>query len=179
LGSEKNGTSKRKENGLAINFELTVIVCPRADIEAGNTSEVNHVLRGLLASPDTARGYKECVEITFDGYDEDPEELFEKVSVREFVKKLDEEFPFWLYFLSKQHLGLQTLLLCFLPPHLTDEARKRIFPNKLSELLSNRWFPALNHVAEYASLRGDEIDAITQRTVEYVYHGPFGIKGLA
>lgn len=162
-----------------MNADPTVIVCHRSDVDAGEIFEVRDVLSCLIASPDTARSYKECVEITFDGFDEDPEELFEKVAVREFVHKLDEEFPFWLYFLSKKHLGLQTLLLCFMPPHLTDDARKRIFPNKISELLSNRWFPALNHVAEYAGLRGDEIDAITQRTVDYIYHGAFGIKGLA
>ena len=73
----------------------------------------------------------ERVEISFHGYDHTPQELFEIPEVRNFVYQLDEQFPFWLFFLSKRHLGLQCLLFCFLPPFLTEDARSRIFPERI------------------------------------------------
>jgi len=48
------------------------------------------------------------------GYDHDARELFEIPEVREYNALLDNEFPYWLFFLTR-----------------------------LDEPLSNRWFPAM------------------------------------
>jgi hypothetical protein len=126
-----------------------VVVISKAEVEAIDTSEALGVLKKLTVSPDTARKFVERVDISFHGYDHTPQELFEIPEVRNFVYQLDEQFPFWLFFLSKRHLGLQCLLLCFLPPFLTEDARSRIFPERIRQLLTNRWFPAMNQMCEY------------------------------
>jgi hypothetical protein len=69
--------------------------------------------------------------------------------VRNLVNQLDQQFPFWLFFLSKRHLGLRCLLFCFLPPFLAEGARARIFPERTSQLLSNRWLPAMSQMCQY------------------------------
>ena len=99
-------------------------------------------------------------------------ELFEIPEVREFVYALDEQFPYWLFFLDKSALGLQCLAHCFLPPFLTAEARQRIHREQLAELLSKRWFPAMNQVCEWVGFSEAQIETLTNRSVDYLFNGP-------
>ena len=89
-----------------------------------------------MSTPARARSFFEQLDIAFHGYDNDQRELFEIPEVRDFVNWLDDQFPFWLFFLTKKGLGLQCIMLCLMPPHLTDEARKTVLPRRLDELLS-------------------------------------------
>lgn len=147
-------------------------VVPRRDVEAGDLSEILRGLNHLISSVEIAKAYCERVDIGFDGYDDDRREVWEIPEIREFVYRLDEQFPYWLFFLDKKLLGLRCLAWCFLPPHLTEEAQKRIYPQRLAELLERRWFPALNAVARGIGVSDSEIRAITDRSVEYLLHGP-------
>lgn len=129
------------------------------------------MLSALLATPGAAREHFEKVDIAFYGYDDDTRELFEIPEVRNFVFKLDEAFPYWFYFLSKNALGLHAILLCFLPPYLTAEAKARIFPERLQPLLLERWFPAMNYVCELVEMPEEEIERLTNRVMSYIAKG--------
>ena len=129
------------------------------------------MLRQLTASPAVAKRFFERVDIAFHGYDDTTQELFEIPPVREFVCKLDEQFPFWLFFLSKHYLGLQCLLFCFLPPFLTDEGRSEIFPARIEQLLTRRWIPAMNLVCEYATFSEQQTMELTNRVMAYITEG--------
>lgn len=111
------------------------------------------------------------VNIAFDGYNQDSRELFEIPEVRTYVYKIDEKFPFWLFFMSTHDTGLQCIMFCFLPPYLIDEARAKIHPRRLSDLLTSRWFPAMNHVSGYAGLTENEIEQLTKRVSLYFTSG--------
>jgi hypothetical protein len=154
------------------------VVVSRRDVETGDLSSTLSVLRKLTESPGTARTFFERVDIAFHGYDHISQELFEIPEVRNFVFHLDEQFPFWLFFLSKHYLGLQCLLFCFLPPFLTEEARSRIFPERIDQLLTNRWFPAMNHICEFVGFSGLQIEQLTDRVLAYITKGrlPFNEK---
>ena len=136
-----------------------------------DTSAVLGTLKNLTESPAVAREFMERVDISFDGYDDNTQELFEILGVRNFVSQLDEQFPLWLFFMSKAHLGLQCIMHCFLPPFLKPEAQERIFPERLGKLLANRWFPAMNHVCKFVGMSEHEIEQMTNRVVEYVRAG--------
>jgi hypothetical protein len=135
-------------------------------------------LRKLTETPESARSYKENVEISFHGYDGTTQELFEIPDVRNYVHRLDDQFPFWLYFLNKKSSSLQGLLLCFLPPFLTDSTKQRILPERIDSLLTKRWIPALNHISAFAGIDPKEDQAITERTIQYTLKGPFGLQGV-
>lgn len=152
-----------------------VIVISRNEVEAMDISAALGTLKKLTDSPDTAREFVERVDIAFHGYDHIRYELFEIPEVRNFVYKLDEQFPFWLYFLSKRHLGLQCILWCFLPPFLTDDARSRIFPERINDLLTKRWLPAMNHICEYVGFSESQIEQLTERAMAYITKGRFPI----
>lgn len=155
-----------------------VIVISRAEVEAMNTSAALAALRKLTESPDIAKDFVERVDIAFHGYDHISQELFEIKEVRNFVHQLDEQFPFWLYFLSKRHLGLQCLLLCSLPPFLTDDARSKIFPEQIDKLLTSRWFPAMNHICEYTGFSERQNEQLTNRALAYITTGRFPLDDV-
>lgn len=150
-----------------------VIVISKSEVDSQDTSSVFEALRALIASPDAANQHFESVDIAFHGYNETSEELFEIQEVREFVYALDEQFPYWLFFMDKSALGLQCIAYCFLPPHLTAEAKQRIHPERLNDLLTRRWFPAMNHICEWASFSEEHIELLTERSVKYLLDGPF------
>lgn len=152
--------------------EPLIIVVSREEVVYNNITPALNILKKLIESPEKARTYKEKVDITFHGYDNYPEELFEIQEVRNYVYKLDEKFPFWLYFLSKEFLGLQALLFCFLPPFLNDTAKEEILLNQIDALLSNRWFPALNQIGDFVNMSDNENKEITERTIQYILNGP-------
>jgi len=150
-----------------------VIVVSRAEVEAMDTSAALTVLKRLLESPDTARAFVERVDIAFHGYDHVKEELFEIPEVRKFVSELDQQFPFWLFFLSKRYLGLQCLLFCFLPPFLTEAAQSRIFPERINQLLTNRWGPAMGQMCEYVGFSETQFNRLAERAMAYMTNGRF------
>ena len=104
-----------------------VIVIAREEVESQDISRALSMLKAPLSTPETAKEHFEKIDIAFHGYDDDTRELFEIPEVRTFVFKLDEAFPYWFYFLSKNDLGLQALVLCFMPPYLTEDAKAQIF----------------------------------------------------
>ncbi len=152
-----------------------VLVVSREEVEAMDISAALGVLKKLTESPETASEFVERVDISFHGYEHTQQELFEIPEVRNFVYQLDGEFPFWLYFLSKRHLGLQCLLFCFLPPFLTEVARSRIFPERINQLLTNRWFPAMNNICGYVGFSEKQIERLTERALAYITTGRFSL----
>jgi hypothetical protein len=152
-------------------IEPIVIVIGREEVEAQDTSGSLSLLQGFLATPETAKNHFEKVDIAFHGYEAQTSELWEIPAVRNFVFKLDDAFPYWAYFLSKSHPGLQALILCFLPPFLTEDAKAQIFSERLRPLLLDRWFPAMNQICTYVGMTDDEIERLTNRVISYIKKG--------
>lgn len=150
-----------------------VFIISRAEVEERNTSVALRKLKRLVESRETAKAFVERVDIAFHGYDDVGWELPEMSEIRDFVHELDEHFPYWLFFLSKRHLGLQCLLYCFLPPFLTDEGRARLHPPEVEKLLLGRWFPAMNHICASVGYSEEQVKRLTERALAYVTTGPF------
>lgn len=149
------------------------LVVSREEVITQDCSQVLSALNSLLDSPEKAAMFKENVDIGFSGYDEDSRELFEIDEVRNFVFKLDDAFPFWLFFLTKFGTGLQCVFLCLMPPHLTKEGQARIFPERLGDLLEKRWLPGMNYTANYVGMSEQENEKLTERGISYLTEGVF------
>lgn len=137
------------------------VVVPREEVRRQDIKPALSTLKKLLASPEVAREYRERVDLAFDGYDDEHREFGEIKELRDYVRKLDANFPFWLFFLSKGRLGLKCIISCHLLPFLTPEGKAKHHPGQLERLLNKRWFPAMNIVAEFAELTGEEIEEMT------------------
>lgn len=145
-----------------------IIVITKAEIAAKDTASVLEVLSSLMQSPGHALTLCEQVDIVFHGYDEIGHELFEMPQVRDYVRMLDEIFPYWLYFLTKSGTGLQCIAYCFLPPSLTPEGKQKHFPLHLNHLLK-RWFSAMNQVCEWTNFSEEQIELLSNRSLRYFF----------
>ena len=152
--------------------DFVMLVVSDREVVTLDTAATLGTLRTFVASPDTARRWFERVDISIHGYENRAEELFEIPEVRTYIAELDKEFPYWLFFLSKRHLGLQFVSHCFLPPFLTREAKAVHFPPRLAQLLETRWFPAMNEVCGWVGMSGPEIDSLSDRCIDYLFKGP-------
>jgi hypothetical protein len=150
-----------------------IIIVSREEVESSDIASVFGSLSNCLSSKKYARYFKENIDIAFHGYDDDNRELFEIDAVRDYVRRLDEVFPYWLYFMSKAHLGLQCVLLCLLPPFLTDEGKLKHFPIYINNVLQRRWFPAMNQMVQFAGYPESEIDILTEKSMMYIFKGRF------
>jgi len=148
---------------------LTVVIS-RQQVEAGDIREPLSVLRKLLNKSDAIR-LCERVDIGVAGYDDDARELNQINEVRDFIHKLDAEFPYWLYFLSKRGLGLMFILSCLCPPDFAPETQQSVWSERIADYLMNRGFPAMNHVCEFAGCSEAEIQRLSDRATEYILSG--------
>jgi hypothetical protein len=152
--------------------DFVFVVVSREEVLALDTRSAMSVLRALITSPAKAKHWFERVDLSINGFNEVADELFEIPEVRNYVQKLDDEFPFWLFFLSKRLLGLKCIAYCLLPPFLTPEAKAIYFPVRLDQLLTTRWFPAMNQICEWTGMTEREIEILTDRSVKYLLAGP-------
>lgn len=153
-------------------YDHLVIVVTRDEVESSDLSGPLKTLKTILSSAESIRTHRTRLDIAFHGYDDTTVELFEMPEVRDFVRALDTEFPFWLYFMTRHSSGLRSIMLCFLLPHLTEKAQRKRHPAQLVELLENRWGPALNHVCQFAGETESQADELLNSSIEYFNQGP-------
>jgi hypothetical protein len=152
--------------------EPLVKVVSRDEVEGRVPATSLKALVDCLSPPDRARELGGKLDIAFHGYDNDRRKLFEIPEVRDFVNKLDDQFPFWLFFLTKGGLGLQCIMLCMMPPYLTEAARLTVHPQRLNDLCSKRWFPAMNHMCEIVGFSEEKIEALSEEAADYFVNDP-------
>lgn len=93
---------------------LVLLEIQRDDVESLN---ISHSLASLYKLTDTKEAvmqFRESLLYTIYGYDDDPRELEEIPEVRKFMKRLTQEWPFWVWFLRREkgHFGQIFSLLC-------------------------------------------------------------------
>jgi hypothetical protein len=154
-----------------------IIVVSRDEVERKDIAGPLTTLRWLVSSVDIIRQFRKRVDISFHGYNNTTDELWEISAVRDYVSALDMQFPFWLYFLSRHFLGLQCVGFCMLPPFLTEEGRRRIHIDMLNDILAARWQPALVRLCNSAGLADSVADELAKSANEYFVHGPLQAAG--
>ena len=78
--------------------DALLLIVSRRDVETGDITDILRSLSHLISATEIARLYRERVDISFEGYEDDRRELWEIPEVRAFVHKVDDKFPYWLYF---------------------------------------------------------------------------------
>lgn len=131
-------------------------------------SEPMNILSQLASNKSIMEYFRERVDISFDGFNNWREELYEIPEVRNYVNGLDNFFPYWLYFLSKNGRGLFVIIKCFLLPFLKPEADREINGKKLQDYLENRGFLAMNHLCELTNVSEEENIQMTNRLLHYL-----------
>lgn len=92
--------------------EPVILMFSRQRVEACDVAEQLPLLQRLTADRLSALEYCGRISLVFDGYDNDPRELFEIPEVRSYFQRLDEQWPYWFFFLSQADDSIKLLESC-------------------------------------------------------------------
>ncbi len=153
-------------------FYPIVLVVSREEVEQENISIKLDILKTFVETPETAKTFMENIDIAFHGYKNDRRELWEIPEVRRYVQQLSNFFPYWLFFLSKDHLGLITILRSFTTPNLKEPMKTKCNDIEIMDLLVKLFFPAMNRVCDFVGMSDYENMKMTERVMLYIKTGP-------
>jgi hypothetical protein len=112
---------KTNADGLAANTEPAILLLEisRHEIETGNYTSSLERLMVIADNRESALCYRESLLLLITGYDDDQRELPEIPEVRQFFTRLTNEWPHWLWFLSREQgtISLLMSLLCKIKIH--------------------------------------------------------------
>jgi hypothetical protein len=151
-------------------FDLVTLVIDRGDVESCDTTDVLGALRRFL-EPQTIQALRQRIDLTCDGYDSDPRELYEILEVRAFIQKLDIDFPYWLYFLAPEGSALTWLLCCLYPFAQTAEERNAFWPAAVKQYLESRGFPYMNQICALIGMQNGEILELSKLVAKRITMG--------
>ena len=156
----------REMEGMGVRVERTLMI-QRSDVESMNVAPYLHTLLSILGDRETVVRRRQDVRPCFCGYDSDPRELFQVPEVRAFLSRLDQQFPYWFYFVEPACGFLETLLQCLCPcmeitPSLTQG--KPLFSLNAGEvaIFATRHLKAMNDLIRLHGL-DDENGTLSER----------------
>lgn len=138
-------------------FNFTVIVVDRKSVVYGNVNHPLKVLRDLEKSDLDLKGK---IIITFEGFDDDPRDLFEVPEVRRWVSRLVKRKPHLFYFLSADTYTMLFILACLFEYEVvpSEEQVKMIKINSEPRQLAT----ILNAVATFMLQRNESKEDIAK-----------------
>jgi len=89
-----------------------ILMFSRRQVETCDIDEPLQFLRRLTADRHTALEFCGRISLVIDGYNDDPRELFEIPEVRAYIKRLDQEWRYWFFFLSQADESIKLLESC-------------------------------------------------------------------
>jgi hypothetical protein len=126
-------------------------------------------LKLILSDRDAVIRRRQDVRLSISGYGSDPRELCQIPEVRAFVKRMDQEFPYWFYFVDPNCGFLNVLLGCHFPlsevNHSADGSKAGIsvLSVDIVSFLKKNFHP-LNAILDHFHL-DDENDTINKQIV--------------
>ena len=146
---------------------LVVIGIGRDDVESHDISHALGSLVALLTDPETVRRLQGKVAIVFEGYDDDPREVYEIPEVRRFCNTLDERFPYWFYFLTTIQQNLKVVTLCLVRVKVKRSGQIWVDTDDLQRFLLSR-LSAMNTVFDRCGLGEKAKLARTEQVCEHL-----------
>ncbi len=128
-------------------IDPVVFVITRQQIQDADIESSLGFLRSLVPTehPEHAWAYKGRLSLVISGYDSDPRELFEIPEVCHYLRSLDAEWPFWLFFLNQADESIKMLAMCLASTLEVTPGAAHIDPEGLTHFLE-RGFAAVNYL---------------------------------
>ncbi|MCY1515563.1 hypothetical protein D9M68_501520 [compost metagenome] len=132
----------------------------REQIETFDLESSLSFLRTLvpLRDPRHVWSYKGALSLVIAGYDEDPRELFEIPEVCRYLHGLDQEWPFWFFFLTPSSIRLVGMCLA---SAVTVAPGKVYMPPENFYRFMERGFGAVNHLFDHYGFPESESEALS------------------
>ena len=154
------------ENLLHSDVNFLNVIVGHSDVPKLNVKPYVDILNNLLTDSYLVHKFRHRVDLAFEGYDSDAREIFKVPEIRKFVKKFDEVWPFWFFFMSKQSSTLKAIAFCLSSYNKVAPGLTRVEPGDLEEFL-NRHFHYVNILFEKFGLPEDMNIAITEEITDY------------
>ena len=148
------------------------LMASRAEVEANDIAPSLQSLQQLL-TPENVPRFRRRLWFGIDGYDDDPRELYEIDEVRRWMRKLDEQFPFWFYFSwlgPKSTLRMIVMCLC---EYENVPGGKRPVLNDMLKFMTEH-FQALNDFCAFHGVPESELETISKEIGSYFGGDPVG-----
>jgi hypothetical protein len=143
------------------------LVFSRRQVEACDIGEPLEFLRDLTANPRAALDYCGRISLVIDGYNDDPREIFEVPEVRAFVKKLDQQWSYWLFFLSQADESVKMLESCLCDTIEVVPGVASIDLDQM-EIALARHFGAMNRLCEALNVPGEKNEEIADGVISLI-----------
>jgi serine/threonine protein kinase len=136
------------------------------DVGSCDIETVFGALNRFLDSRESVIAGRGRVTLSFEGYDNDPRDLYDISEVRSYVSALDQAFPYWFYFADLNNDTVKLLALCLCrvvkvgngsKPH-TEDFQKFLFDHTI----------ALNQFCDTFVLESTIKDAVTREVLEHL-----------
>lgn len=157
-------------NRLLEKNDLLCMVIPKEDIESGDLSNALTILNRIRVKKKMARHFRDKVDISIFGYQDDPRELFELPEVRKWVRKLDREFPYWFFFLSKEMPGLLFITYALCKYSKLPEGGFELNGESLSKFVLAHFGP-MNEICISVDYSEKEIKELSKSVISYYSGG--------
>jgi hypothetical protein len=138
-----------------------ILVFSRRQVEAGDIDEPLELLRSLTADRGVAIEFCGRVSLVVDGYNDDPRELFEVPEVRAYIKRLDQAWPYWFFFLSQADESIKLLESCLCDTIEVVPGVTSIDLDQLERSLA-RQFTAMHRLREELDLPEDACEEVAE-----------------
>ncbi len=142
--------------------DTVVFVITRQQIEDADIESSLSFLRSLVPTehPEHAWAYKGRLSLVISGYNSDPRELFEIPEVCQYLRALDEQWPFWLFFFNQVDDSIKLIALCLASSIEVVPGAAHIDPEGLRRFME-RAFTAVNYLFESYGFPESENEALS------------------
>lgn len=108
-----------------LNHDAIIFVFSRDRVERGDIGDTLGQLNALSDNPENVRRFVGRVFFMFDGYNDDPRQIYQVPEARDFFAKLTAMLPLWAHYLHRdaETVGIAYLLLCQSEPFYENKQR--------------------------------------------------------
>jgi hypothetical protein len=147
-------------------FDCIVLLIPKSVVEQQDLDFTLSGLEKLLVNEETIQKSKNKLTVGFDGYDDDPRELYEIDEVRDYIQAITEKFPYWFYFCSTKDHSLWIILMAHCKFRKFGPGAAKVETKDARKIMAYL-FSNLNEFLEKHNLGQSELKSLTKEIREY------------
>lgn len=142
-----------------------ILVIHRKQIESLDLESTLEFLRTLIPAQDPAHvwSYKNSLELTIAGYEDDLRELYSIPEVCHYLRAIDQDWSFWFFFLTPSSIRL--VGMCLAAAESVALGKAYIPPDNLAAFL-NWGFRAVNLIFDHYGFPESENEKLTEITLQ-------------
>jgi hypothetical protein len=147
--------------------EPVVLMISRREVEASDVLPAVSRLHTLLSTSEAIWHYRGQITLVVDGYSDDSRELVDIAEVRDFLRALDQRWPYWAFFFNQVDDSIKLFVSCLCGFFYPGGGLVEIDRERLGQFLT-RGFAAMRSLFNDHGFPEDEMEAMSNGVIELV-----------